>query len=86
MLYKQIAFDESRQEMNATFPDRTSRFSKLVFFTGIEDPFFTIRVGSDIGYLDIPLSGIVDQCPVLSDKKLLPLVEKTHKSACEPAE
>jgi len=25
----------------------------MYFFTGIEDPFFTIRVGSDIGYLDM---------------------------------
>jgi len=38
----------------------------MYFFTGIEDPFFTIRVGSDNSCLDIPLSGIVDQCPILS--------------------
>jgi hypothetical protein len=58
----------------------------VYFFTGIEDPLFTIRVGSDIGYLDIPLSGVVDQCSILADKKLLPLVEKAHKGAPEPAE
>jgi hypothetical protein len=58
----------------------------MYFFTGIEDPLFTIRVGSDIGYLDISLSGVVDQCSILADKKLLPLVEKAHKGAPEPAE
>jgi hypothetical protein len=58
----------------------------MYFFSGIEDPFITISVGSNIGYLDIPLSGFVDQCPILSDKKLLPLVEKAHKGASKPAE
>ena len=50
-----------RNEFNFSRSDKSFFKMSMYFFTGIEDPFFTIRVGSDIGYLDIPLSGIVDQ-------------------------
>jgi hypothetical protein len=78
-LISDVIHISSRKECNFSRSEKSFFKTSVYFFTGIEDPLFTIRVGSDIGYLDIPLSGVVDQSsPIKSYSLALRRPTKAH--------